>query len=55
MEFVEKKGNKENGSITEWHSKNYIVAILNYLFGQKRIQIWHDIDSSFPGVMMPNF
>lgn len=42
-------------SIHEWSSGRYVIAELNFMFGQHRIQIWDERIPSYGEVVLPNF
>lgn len=53
MEFS-KKDPPSAYSKEEWQCENTTLAVLPFLFGQSRIQIWFG-PGPYPNIVMPNF
>lgn len=55
MKFV-KRDNTEISSINEWACGVWVIVELAFLFGQHRIQLWHELPHlNYPDVVPPNF
>ena len=56
MKFTKRDTGPENNSINEWVSGEWAIVELAFLYGQHRIQVWHELPYlNYPDIVPPNF